>query len=130
MPPARFLVLLLALTFVGLSVMSRPALALDGGADTALRAARVRNILAATTGGLLLHLSAILQSLASTSSLRSGFTAGAAGWVDQGTSFAALGPALSLAALLTLILGLALWFSVLLRTLPARTCQLIPSVPA
>ena len=130
MPPALFLVLLAALTFVGLSVMSRPALALDGGADTALRAARVRNILAAATGGLLLHLSAILESLASTSSLRSGFTAGAAGWVDQGTSFAALGPALSLAALLTLILGLALWFSVLLRTLPARTRQLIPSVSA
>ncbi|MEO8221329.1 MAG: hypothetical protein ABI563_11150 [Specibacter sp.] len=122
--------ILVAMALIGLIVISHPALALDEQGDTAIRTARVRNILAVTAGGLLLHLSAVLQSLYATSSLRTGMTAGPAGWVELGTSFAAVGPALQLAAVIAFILGMALWWSTLLSVLPSWSRQANKSVPA
>ena len=107
------------MVLAGLLVISRPALAADSQRDTAVRAARIRNILSVSTGGLLLHLSAVLQSLANTSSL----SLTHAGWYELGTSFAALGPALGLVSLLSFILGMAMWWSTLLTALPVLALQ-------
>ncbi|WP_449372768.1 hypothetical protein [Arthrobacter psychrolactophilus] len=106
---------------VGLRVISRPALATDRSADSAMMTVRVRNILMVSAGGVLLHVSSILRSLFSTSSLRVGMTAGPAGWIDLGTSFAAIGPALQLAASLAYFIGIGMWGFVFLSTLPIGT---------
>lgn len=121
---------LAAIALLGLIVISRPALAVDSQTDSATRAARVRNILSVSTGGLLLHLSVVLQSLYATSSLRVGMTAGPAGWVDIGTSFAAIGPVLQIVALIAFVLGMAMWWSTLLSVLPSRNRQTRKSVLA
>lgn len=122
--------ILVAMALIGLIVISRPPLARDAQGDTAARTARVRNILAVAAGGLLLHLSVVLQSLYATSSLRAGMTVGQAGWVELGPSFATIGPALQLAAVIAFILGMALWWSTLLSVLPARSPQANKSVLA
>lgn len=116
--PCLIMIAVIAMTvLLGLIVISRPALAVNSQRDTAVRVARIVNVLSVSTGGLLLHLSVVLQSLSNTSSLRSG----QAGWFELGTSFAALGPALQLASLLSFIIGMAMWWSTLLTVLPART---------
>lgn len=121
---------IVAIALLGLIVISRPALAADSQRDSATRAARVRHILVVSAGGLLLHVSAVLQSLSATSSLRAGMTAGRAGWVELGTSFAAIGPALQAASFIALILGMAMWWSTLLAVLPIRARQARKSVLA
>ncbi|POH57826.1 hypothetical protein CVS28_13725 [Arthrobacter glacialis] len=118
--PCLIMIALIAtIVVVALIMISRPALAVDSQRDTAARVARIGNVLSVSTGGLLLHLSVVLQSLSNTSSLRTG----QAGWFELGTSFAALGPALQLASLLSFICGMAMWWSTLLTVLPARTRQ-------
>lgn len=129
--PCLILIAVLVLTaLIGTIVISRPALGVDAGIDSAIRAARVRNILMVSTGGLLLHLSAVLQSLSATSSLRTGMAAGPAGLIEFGTSFAAIGPALQVASLISYILGLALWLSTLLSVLPIGMRQTSQPVSA
>lgn len=121
---------LVALTFLGLVLISRPALGTDAACDTAVRTTRVRNLLAVTTGGLLLHLGTVLSSLYATSSMRLGFDAGGAGFVVLGTPFAAIGPALQIGGFVATIVGLALWWFTLLGVVMARTRLPIAPVPA
>lgn len=102
---------------IALTVISRPALAHDPQRDAGLRAVRISNILSVATGGILLHLSVTLRTLSSTAKLSYSQT----GWSEFGTSFAALGPALQVAALLSLTVGMVLWWSVLLIAFPSRT---------
>lgn len=129
--PCLILIAFLALTtLIGLTVISRPALAVDAESDAAMRTARIRNILMVGTGGLLLHLSVVLQSLFATSSLRTGMTGGSAGWIEFGTSFAAIGPAFQVTSLMSFILGLGLWWSTLLSVVPSRMRQTSIAVPA
>lgn len=110
-------------TLVAHIVISRPALHADARHDTDTRSARIRNILAVGTGTLLIHLSVVLQSLADSSSMSAGFSVGRAGWVEFGTSFAAIGPALSWASLISIVVGMTMWWWVLLSTLPIRAHQ-------
>lgn len=106
---------------IGLLVISRPAPAVDARLDSARRTARIRNILAVSSGALLLHLAAVLQSLANSSTMITGLQTGTHGTISVGTSFAAMGPALGCASLLALVGGFTLWWFVLGSALPARS---------
>lgn len=125
-------VVLVVLVFAGLVLTSRPSLAADAEQDARVRTVRVRNILAVLTGGLLVHLGVVLNSLYGTSSMRLGFEAGPAGFVELGTSFAAIGPALRVAGFAAVVLGYALWWFVLLSavTVPKRTSEPQPGFGA
>lgn len=124
------IVILAAVTWVALVVISRPALAADPHTDTLVRTTRVRNVLAVGAGGLFLHLGAILQSLWGTSSLRSQLETGQAGTVGVGTSFAAMGPALQVASIIAMLIGMTLWWLVLLSALPVQVGRNLKSVSA
>jgi hypothetical protein len=123
LPCLTLVALIVTITLFDLVVISRPALDHDTESDTSTRTARVRNVLAVSTGGLLLHLGAVLQSLYGTSTLHMGLEAGQAGWVELGTSFAAIGPVLLVASFVSVILGMAMWWSTLLTVVPARARQ-------
>lgn len=118
-PCLILLAILLAVAYLDLFLVSRPALDHDHARDTHIRTARTRNILAVATGALLVHLSFILQSLAGTASMRGQFTA-AGGTVTSWTTFAALEPVLLGASFVLLALGVAYWATVLLSAIPAR----------
>lgn len=109
---------LMAMTIVALFLVARPALVEDRALDTDVRTIRTRNIVAAGTGALLLHLSLIFSSLAGTASIRGSF-ATSEGPVRFWTSFSALGPALITASMLCAAFGVALWASVALSAIPA-----------
>lgn len=121
-PSLITIAVLVALTLTAIIFLTRPPLAVNRDRDIAVRKARVRNVLAVFTGGMLLHLGAVLMSLYGTSTLRLGFQAGPSGWVELGTSFAAIGPALLVASYVISGLGYATWWSVLLSTvrIPSR----------
>lgn len=58
------MIAVIALTVLrGLIVISRPAFAADSQRDTAVRVARIINVLSVSTGGPFLHLSVVLDSL-------------------------------------------------------------------
>ncbi len=116
LPCLILLAILLALAYLDLFLISRPALRHDHIRDAYARKVRTRNVMAVTTGALLTHFGLILESLAGTSSLRSSFT-GAGGTVNSWTAFAALEPALSGASFVVLTLGVALWASVFLSAM-------------
>src|SRR6478735_2279170 len=119
-PCLILLAVLVGIMTVDLALISRPALALDRDTDVAVRRVRSLNIVRVGTGAVLLHLSAVLSSLAGTSTLRAGVGTGAstAGEINVGTSFAALTPLLYWAGAVIGVIGLALWFSALLSTVP------------
>jgi uncharacterized membrane protein len=114
---------IVALVVVQLVLISRPPLSTDRDDDISIRKARVRNVLAAATGGLLLHLGTVLMSLYGTSGMRLGLQAGEAGMVSLGTPFAAIGPALHVASYISAGLGFALWWAVLFFALKLRVVR-------
>jgi len=123
LPCLVLIVIIVAIALIELAVISSPPLAVDRDDDIARRTARTRTVLAVSTGGLLLHLGTVFQSLQGASSLRLGVQAGPAGWVELGSSFAAIGPVLLVASYISVILGFAMWWSVLLSALRVRTRQ-------
>lgn len=118
-PCLILLAILLAVAYLDLFLISRPALDHDHARDAYIRTARTRNILAVATGALLAHFGFILQSLAGTASMRGQFTA-AGGTVNSWTTFAALEPVLLGASFVLMTLGVAHWATVLLSAIPAR----------
>lgn len=120
--------LLLGTVLMVIRMISSPALGSDAAADTAVRVVRVRSVLMVGTGALLLHLGEVMRSLSGTSTIRAGLPGGAAGWIELGTSSAALGPVLHWAAVGAVVLGFAMWWSVLFSALPARSRQPGPAV--
>lgn len=116
--------LMSVLVAVDLSLISRPALGDDRERDAQIRAIRTRNVLTVATGALVLHLSVILSSLAGTASIRSSFSTGH-GMVSFWTTFAALEPVLRGASVAVAVLGLALWFAVLLSAIPSRRVRVL-----
>lgn len=118
-PCLILLAILLAVAFLDLFLISRPALDSEHRLDVHVRTARTRTVLAVTTGALLVHLGLILESLAGTASMRGQFT-GVDGTVNSWTTFAALQPVLFGASLVALALGVALWVSVILSAIPSR----------
>ncbi|XBH21337.1 hypothetical protein V5R04_14165 [Jonesiaceae bacterium BS-20] len=122
--------LIAALVLTGLTVISRPPLMTDPHQDACCRSARILNIMKVATGGLLLHTGAILQSLAGTALLRVGVEASNTGEISFGSSFASLGPTLTVASYAAVIIGMAMWWSVLFSALTSRSLQTTKSVPA
>lgn len=119
--PCLLLVLVLLLaTIAVLRSISQPSLGLDRELEGLRRRHRARNVLAAASGGMLLHLAAVLGSLGGTAALGGRFSAGTLGSVTVGTPFAALGPALTGAGFIAACLGFALWWFVPLTVLTLR----------
>lgn len=118
--PAMILTgILIVVTIVGLFLVARPPLAEDREQDICVRTTRCRNIIAAGTGALLLHLGLIFSSLAGTASVRSVFTT-SEGPVKFWTTFSALEPTFIVASMLCAALGAALWVSIGLSAIPSR----------
>lgn len=117
-PSLVLTVILMVVAIVALFLIARPALAEDRTRDIHVRRIRTRNVVAAGTGALLIHVSMILTDLAGTASIRASF-ATSEGPVSFWTSFSALQPALTTASMLCVTLGVALWASVALATVPA-----------
>lgn len=120
-------VIVFAIAFANLLMISRPTLGVDHESDTLTRRTRSRNVLVVTTGGILLHFSAVLTSLAGTSSLALSFQAGSAGMITLGTSFAALGPVLGVVGWLAFAAGLTMWWFVLFSIVPLHSRRLTAS---
>lgn len=118
-PALILLAILIAIATVSVFLISQPALAEDRERDIRERTTRTRNILAAGTGALLLHLGMIFSSLFATASVRSSFLVGDE-HVRFETTFAAFAPAFQVASLLSVTLGVALWTTVLLSAIPLR----------
>jgi hypothetical protein len=119
LPCLALIALIIAIALVEIALIARPPLAADRDLDARMRKTRARNVVAVAAGGLLLHLGPVLLSLFGTSMLRLGVQTEPVGWIELGTSFAAIGPALAVASYVTVILGFALWCNVLLSTVPA-----------
>ena len=118
--PAMILTgILIVVTIVALSLIARPALAEDSVHDVCVRTVRSRNIIAAGTGALMLHLGLIFGSLAATASVRSTFST-SEGSVTFWTTFSALQPSFDAASMLCAALGVALWATVVLSALASR----------
>lgn len=122
--------LILAITLLALHLISRPAPGADAEGDAAERSARIRSVLRVATGGLLLHIGTVLQSLASAASLRGGFEGGAIGWIEISPSFAALGPALYWSAAIAVVAGFTMWWFTLASVVLVRSRRLTAPVPA
>jgi hypothetical protein len=128
LPCLALVALIITIALVEIALIARPPLAADRDIDARMRKIRARNVVAVAAGGLLLHLGPVLLSLFGTSILRLGVQTEPVGWIELGTSFAAIGPALAVASYVVVILGFALWFSVLLSTVPAPIRRLSGSV--
>lgn len=118
---------LVVVAFLGVSAISRPALASDTEADSKIRTIRIRNILTVCSGGLLLHLATVFSSLAGTSALKAWFNTGDQTFTYT-ASFSSLGPVLRAGALTCLVLGLACWWAVLISALTAKSSTISQTV--
>lgn len=118
-PCLILLAIMLAAAYLDLVLITRPAPGPDHDRDVQVRTVRTRNVLAVASGALLVHLGMVLASLAGTASMRGEFT-GAGGTVPAWTTFAALGPVFSCAAVVACALGVGLWATVLLSAVSTR----------
>lgn len=121
--PSALWVLLCAATWWTLSRIARPPLATTNTTDAADRRLRSANAARITLGALLLHLEAILHSLANTSRMTGFFSASDNVSFSAGTPFSALTGMLDVLALLAGILGLALWVFTALTAVPAPSAS-------
>lgn len=119
---------LIGVTAVGLLLISRPALGLDREQDIRERTIRTRNMIAGTTGALLLHLGLIFQSLAGTASVYAEVPT-QDGRLTLSTTFAALGPVFSVGSLLSATVGAALWATVVFSAFPSRRSSRVTHEP-
>lgn len=128
--PSMILLAVLALvTLIVLWLIARPAFGPDYDKDVQERTVRTRNVLAMTTGTLLVHLGTILESLGGSAAVRSSFTADG-GIVTAWTPFAALESALFLAGGIAVAVGVAAWTIVVLSAVPNRQRVLSAGVSA
>lgn len=111
--------LLIVATIAGMTLIARPALADDPEGDIGVRSIRTRNLLAAASATLLLHVGEILGSLAGTASIRSMFST-SEGPVRFWTTFSALEPVFIAASALSAVLGAALWTAIGLSGVRSR----------
>lgn len=116
--PLILLVFLTVRTWWALSALARPPLGTDLALDRARRRLASANVLRVALGALLLHLQAVLASLASTASLTGTFHAPDDFFFTSRTSFSALGGTLEIAAILAGAIGLGLWIFTGLTALP------------
>lgn len=121
-PSLILLGLMILIAALTLFVISRPPLRSNRELDVQTRTLRTRNVFTVVTGAFLLHLAAILVSLAGTASVRSSFSTGD-GSVRFWTTFAALEPVLRGASVVVVVLGFALWVAVPLSGIPLRRAK-------
>lgn len=119
-PALALLAVLLAATVLALWLIARPALGVDHVNDVLTRRWRTRNIVAVASGALLLHLSAVFNSVAGTASFHATIPVEGDLLATFGPSFAALEPTLTVGSVAAATLGYALWVGVLLSTVGAR----------
>jgi len=117
--PSALWMLLCAATLWTLSRIARPPLDTTRATDAEDRRLRSANAARIALGALLLHLEAILRSLANTSQLTGFFSASDNVTFSAGTPFSALTGMLDVLALLAGVLALALWVFTTLTTVPA-----------
>ncbi|WP_087130844.1 hypothetical protein [Microbacterium esteraromaticum] len=117
-PALWMLVALLAATVMAWLIIPRPAWQDDAVADTITRRIRAASIGRAAAGSILVHLSVILRSLASTAGVRGEATTTELGTVAVGPPFAALEPALHWGSEIALTAGLAMWLLIALVAIP------------
>lgn len=127
--PCLILLFVIAVVvIVNLLAISRPPLREDSEADSRTRHLRTRNVLITASGAILLHLGSVLGSLAGTASMTGGLQTGNAGWIDVSGPFAALEPALRIAAFIADACGFAAWWMVLFSTFPTLARRLRKAV--
>ncbi|MBM7846908.1 hypothetical protein [Arthrobacter roseus] len=119
-PALALLAVLLAATVLALWLIARPALGVDHANDVLTRRWRTRNIVAVASGALLLHLSAVFNSVAGSASFHATVPVEADVLATFGPSFAALEPILTVGSFAAASVGYALWVGVLLSTTGAR----------
>ena len=118
-PSAGGAAVLLAVFAMALMVVARSPLRIDPALDETVRRRRARDVTAAVAGALTLHLGAVLASLGGTASLTLMFST-SVGMLTVVSTFAALGPALTIAGQLVTAVGFALWWLIVLSALTAR----------
>lgn len=116
--PLVVLALLTAATWWALASIARPPLNSMHGADSLVRQLRSTDVMRMVIGALLLHLKAVLASLANTSAMTGGMSGPDGGHFTSGTPFSALTGVLHTSATLVGIVGLALWIATALSALP------------
>lgn len=117
-PALSVMIVLIAVTVVAWMLVPRPAWSDDVEHDRAVRRLRCANIGRAASGALLVHLSAVLGSLAGTALLSGGVNTTEAGFVFVHTPFAAIEPLLQWSSWIALIGGLACWILAALTAVP------------
>lgn len=121
--PSALWMLLCAATGWTLSRIAGSPLATTHTTDAADRRLRSANAARVTLGALLLHLEAILHSLANTSRMTGFFSGGDDLSFSAGTPFSALTGALEVLAQGAGVLGLALWVFTALTAVPAPSAS-------
>ncbi len=111
---------LLTLAASNMILIARPPLDTTRSADTSIRAVRTRNALAVTTGALMLHLAAVLGSLAGTASLHASIPTELEA-TKFWTPMASLVPWFQALAIIAATIGVTLWASVGLSAFSTRT---------
>lgn len=124
-PAMAAIAVLVTLVAVDLVLIVRPALDPSRPHDAAERRLRARSVISMATGALAVHLGVILSSLAGTVSSRGGAVIGDS-WVTWGDPFGALEPALQWAGWSCAVIGVALWASIALAAIPARSSDRAP----
>ncbi|GAA4418249.1 hypothetical protein GCM10023169_07590 [Georgenia halophila] len=114
--------LLVSTALIGIQLAARPPMTPDRENDVANRRWRTRNIMAVTSGALLLHLAAVLRSLAGAAFTHGGVST-EQGWFRIGSTFAALEQPLWVAETIAELVGWLLWFTVLLAAVTALRSQ-------
>lgn len=118
-PALIALAVIVLLVCVDLVLIARPPLAEDRDRDARERRVRTRNVLAAATGAVLLHLGIVLSSLSGTASMRGGM-ATPGGEMAMWSPMAALEPFFAISGHVATACGVALWATVALSAIPAR----------
>lgn len=119
--PSLMLLLLLAVTtLIGLMLIARPPLADSAEEDVAVRRLRSRTLIAATCGGVLIHVGAVLMFFAYTASLSAGIPVGEA-VVPVYPPFAVLAPVFLGLGVAAIIVGFMLWFRLLIEQLTSAS---------
>jgi uncharacterized membrane protein len=121
-PAMLVIAVLIVVVVIDLVLIARPAPVEDREEDARVRTIRTRNVLAAATAALLMHLGLVLGSLAATSAAGS-WTAigqGHGNGLYSWTPFAVLEPVFRSGDHVVTACGVALWVTVALSAVPVR----------
>lgn len=127
LPSLALLAAILVVTTVAWLRIPRPAWSEEIDHDAAVRRTRADNITRVACGAVILHLAVVFTSLRGTASVMLSAPANDLGMISLGTPFAAMEPALFVAATAATVIGLALWMLTALSGIPAGARQQAPA---